>query len=58
MGSVETVAAKIVRTVQALELSRFNIKYSAGTLPHDALMRSIELIGTRLVPRVRERLAA
>jgi probable LLM family oxidoreductase len=58
VGSVDTVAAKIVRTVKALELSRFNIKYSAGTLPHDVLMKSIELIGTQLVPRVRERLAA
>jgi probable LLM family oxidoreductase len=58
VGSVDTVAAKIERTVKALELARFNIKYSAGTLPHDALMRSIELIGTQLVPRVRERLAA
>jgi probable LLM family oxidoreductase len=58
VGSPETVAAKIARTVLALGLSRFNIKYSNGTLPHEALMTSIELIGTKVAPRVRELLAA
>jgi alkanesulfonate monooxygenase SsuD/methylene tetrahydromethanopterin reductase-like flavin-dependent oxidoreductase (luciferase family) len=57
VGSPETVAAKIAGTVRALGLSRFNIKYSAGTLPHATLMASIELIGTRVAPRVRELLA-
>jgi probable LLM family oxidoreductase len=56
-GSPETVAVKIAKTVRALGLSRFNIKYSAGTLPHDKLMTSIELIGTKVAPRVRELLA-
>ena len=34
------------------------MKYSSGTLPHDARMASIELYGTRVVPRVRELLDA
>ncbi len=54
VGSPETVAAKIARTARALGLSRFNLKYSAGTLPHDTLMKSIELIGTAVAPRVRD----
>lgn len=54
VGSPETVAAKIVRTAQALDLSRFNMKYSNGTLPHDTLMRSIELYGTKVAPLARE----
>jgi probable LLM family oxidoreductase len=54
VGSPGTVAAKIVRTARALDLSRFDMKYSHGTLPHDVLMRSIELFGTRVAPRVRE----
>jgi probable LLM family oxidoreductase len=54
VGSPDTVAAKIVHTARTLGLSRFNLKYSAGTLPHDAMMKSIELIGTRVAPRVRE----
>lgn len=54
VGAPETVAAKIVKTVRALGLSRFGLKYSAGTLPHDKLMTSIELFGTKVAPRVRE----
>lgn len=57
VGAPETVAAKIVNTIKALGLSRFDMKYSAGTLPHAALMSSIELFGTRVAPMVRERLA-
>jgi probable LLM family oxidoreductase len=57
VGSPETVAAKIARTARLLGLARFNLKYSAGTLPHSALKASIELIGTRVAPRVRELLA-
>ena len=57
VGSPETVAAKIARTAQALGIARFDLKYSAGPLPHDAMMRSVELYGTRVIPRVRELLA-
>jgi probable LLM family oxidoreductase len=58
IGAPETVAAKIVRLVQGLGLARFDVKYSAGTLPHELLMRSIELFGSEVAPLVRERLAA
>jgi probable LLM family oxidoreductase len=54
VGSPETVAAKIARTSTLLGLSRFNVKYSCGTLPHDKMMTSIELLGTQVAPRVRE----
>ena len=54
VGSPETVAAKITKTIRTLGLARFNLKYSAGTLPHTTLLSSIELIGTKVVPRVRE----
>lgn len=57
VGSPETVARKIADTVRALGLSRFDLKYSHGTLGHDELMRSIELYGTQVIPRVRELLA-
>jgi alkanesulfonate monooxygenase SsuD/methylene tetrahydromethanopterin reductase-like flavin-dependent oxidoreductase (luciferase family) len=58
VGSPETVAAKIARTVTALGLSRFSMKYSAGTLPHAALMSSVELFGTRVAPKVRTLVAS
>lgn len=53
VGSPETVATKIIATVKTLGLSRFDLKYSAGTLPHEALMTSIELFGTKVAPLVR-----
>jgi probable LLM family oxidoreductase len=58
VGSPETVAAKIVRSVQGLGLSRFDLKYSNGTMPHEQLMSSIELYGREVIPLVREQLAA
>jgi probable LLM family oxidoreductase len=54
VGSPETVAQKIAATMKGLGLSRFDLKYANGTLPHDKLMTSIELYGTKVVPRVRE----
>ena len=57
VGSPETVATKIAKTAKALGLSRFDMKYSAGTLPHEKLMSSIQLYGSEVVPRVRELLA-
>jgi probable LLM family oxidoreductase len=53
VGSTRTVADKIAATVTALGLSRFDLKYSAGTLPHELMMRSIELYGTEVAPQVR-----
>jgi probable LLM family oxidoreductase len=58
VGSPATVAAKIAATIQTLSLTRFDMKYSNGTLPHDQQMRSIELYGTQVAPRVRELLDA
>ena len=58
VGTPETVAKKIAATASALGLTRFDMKYSAGTLAHDKLMRSIELYGREVIPRVRELLAA
>ena len=57
VGSPETVSGKIVRVANGLGISRFDLKYSAGTLPHDLMMHSIELYGSKVVPVVKERLA-
>ena len=58
VGSPETVAGKIAATVRDLGASRFDLKYSAGTLSHERMLRSIELYGREVIPRVRELLAA
>jgi len=49
VGSPETVARRIAATSRALGISRFDMKYSAGHLSHDRLMRSIELYGSKVV---------
>jgi probable LLM family oxidoreductase len=54
VGSPQTVARKIAATARALGISRFQLKYSAGPLPHERLMRSIELYGSKVMPMVRE----
>ena len=53
VGSPETVAAKMVKVMTALGLSRFDLKYSAGTLPHEKAMSTIELYGGEVAPEVR-----
>ena len=57
VGSPETVARKIAGTARLLGLSRFDLKYSMGTLPHDQMMRTIELYGTQVMPMVRDMLS-
>ena len=57
VGSPETVATKIASTVKVLGADRFDLKYSNGTLPHEKMMRSIELYGTKVAPMVRDMLS-
>lgn len=54
VGSPETVAQKIAWAVQTLGLSRYQLKYSVGTMPHELRMESIRLYGEEVIPRVRE----
>ncbi len=58
VGSPTTVAARIADTVRTLGISRFDLKYANGSMPHALLMRSIELYGTEVIPEVRRLLAA
>ncbi|WP_207457399.1 LLM class flavin-dependent oxidoreductase [Desertivibrio insolitus] len=57
VGSPETVARKIARTATALDLDRFDLKYTSGPVPHAHLMTSIRLYGEQVIPRVRELVA-
>ena len=56
VGSPGTVATKIVKVARSLGLSRFDLKYSLGTLPHEKLMDSIRLYGEEVAPEVRRQL--
>lgn len=58
VGSVETVATRIAHAIRVLDAGRFDMIYSAaGTVSAAARLRSVELYGTRVIPRVRELLA-
>ena len=57
LGSPETVARKMAKKIKALGVQRFDLKYSAGSLPHETMMDSIELYGSKVVPMVKEMLA-
>jgi probable LLM family oxidoreductase len=54
LGDPETVAAKILRWKEVLGVTRFELHVSVGTLPHDRVLRSIELLGTKVAPLLRE----
>jgi probable LLM family oxidoreductase len=56
VGAPDTVARRITATMKALGASRFDMKYSAGPLSHDKMMRSIALYGRKVIPLVREML--
>lgn len=58
VGGPETVARKIANTLGVLSATRFDMKYSNGTLPHELMMSSIELYGQQVAPLVREILAS
>jgi probable LLM family oxidoreductase len=54
VGSPEEVAAKILRHSEALGgISRVTFQQDVATLPHNRVMRSIELLGTRVRPLLR-----
>jgi probable LLM family oxidoreductase len=57
VGSPETVARRIVTTAKALGASRFHMKYSAGALSHEKIMRCIELYGRKVIPITHNMLA-
>lgn len=57
IGSPETVARKIARTVRTLGVGRFDMIYSGGAVPASARLRAVELYGTKVIPMVRELLA-
>lgn len=57
VGSPETVARKIARTVKGLGLARFDLKYATGPQPHGELMEGIRLYGEQVIPMVRDMVA-
>ena len=59
IGDAETVAEKILNVDEVLGgLSRITFQMGVSALPHEMMLRSIELLGTRVVPLIRKELTA
>ncbi len=56
-GSPEQVAEKILYQHELFGHQRFLMQVSVGTMPHDRVLRSIELFGTEVAPIVRDEVA-
>jgi probable LLM family oxidoreductase len=57
VGSPDTVARKIARTVKTLGIQRFDMKYATGPMQHSDLMECIRLYGETVIPMVQDMLA-
>lgn len=54
VGDPETVAQRIARTIDLLDLGRFDLVYGAGNQTAAQRERMIELYATKVIPRVKE----
>lgn len=57
IGSPETVAQKMAKTIKTLGVNRFDLVYGGGPMPAKARLKMIELYGTKVIPRINELLA-
>ncbi|GGA33806.1 LLM class flavin-dependent oxidoreductase [Paenibacillus physcomitrellae] len=57
VGGPEAVANKIIHLRKHVGITRFMLHTPVGTMPHADVMRSIELLGKEVAPRVREEIA-
>jgi len=56
VGSPDEVVEKILHQHEIFGHDRFLLQMSVGSIPHDKLMRSIELFATKVAPAVRREL--
>ncbi len=56
LGDPELVAEKIVAAHKVFRNDRFLLQMAIGLMPHDQIMRGIELYGTKVAPLVRKAL--
>lgn len=54
IGSPETVAQKMAKTIKALGINRFDLVYGGGPMPASARLHMIELYAKKVIPRIRE----
>ena len=57
VGNAEEVAAKIISFYKLFQNTRYLAHLTAGDIPHDKVLRAIELFGTKVAPIVRAEVA-
>jgi probable LLM family oxidoreductase len=57
VGDSETVAQKIIHLRKNVGITRFMLHLPLGTMPHDDVLKAIELLGTEVAPRVRDEIS-
>ena len=57
VGTPEDVVQKILFQHEIFGHDRFMIQFTIGGIPHEGILRSIELLGREVAPAVRERIA-
>jgi probable LLM family oxidoreductase len=57
VGTPQQVIDKILFQWDIFRHDRFLVQFSVGTMPHDKILRSIELFGTEVAPAVRQEVA-
>ncbi|MGO9419574.1 LLM class flavin-dependent oxidoreductase [Roseiarcus sp.] len=57
LGSPDDVAAKILAQHEVFRHDRYLMQMKVGQQPHEAILRSIELFGTVVAPKVRDEVA-
>ena len=53
VGNIQEVIDKIMFQYSLFKHDRFLMQFSVGTMPHDKMMRSIELLGNEVAPAIR-----
>jgi probable LLM family oxidoreductase len=57
VGDPEAVAQKIIHLRKQVGVTRFMLHCPVGSMPHEDVMKSIELLGKEVAPRVREEIS-
>jgi probable LLM family oxidoreductase len=57
VGDSETVAQKIIHLRKNVGITRFMLHVPVGTMPHEDVMKTIELLGTEVAPRIRDEIS-
>ena len=58
VGNPDEVIQKVLYQHELFNHQRFLLQLSVGTMPHDKVMRAIELLGTEVAPVVRKELSS